>query len=202
MNTKFNQLSKHLLVVLLTVVVASAQAQPPTPSNPLPPQGLLSRFIEIKYSSELYVETQLKSETLTAAQKDTALATYNTLRWKVDGFVYQLSSEMIARNSPRAWRKLNEWCLQGKDDAQQLKKIQNLKDFNEIENFYATKIKPFVIPVTKTLNLTTNVFYLLKDSYTIIKGMSDLKTQKTMALIELMDHTRLMSVGELRKGVK
>lgn len=202
MNTKFNQLSKHLLVVLLTVVVASAQAQPPTPSNPLPPQGLLSRFIEIKYSSELYVETKLKSETLTAAQKDTALATYNTLRWKVDGFVYQLSSEMIARNSPRAWRKLNEWCLQGKDDAQQLKKLQNLQDFNEIENFYATKIKPFVIPVTKTLNLTTNVFYLLKDSYTIIKGMSDLKTQKTMALIELMDHTRLMSVGELRKGVK
>ena len=199
---KFYQLSKHLLVVLLTVVVASAQAQPPTPSNPLPPQGLLSRLIEIKYSSELYVETQLKSETSTAAQKDTALATYNTLRWKVDGFVYQLSSEMIANNSPRAWRKLNESCLQGKGDAQQLKKTQNLKDFNEIENFYATKIKPFVIPVTKTLNLTTNVFYLLKDSYTIIKGMSDLKTQKTMALIELMDHTRLMSVGELRKGVK
>ena len=202
MNTKFNQLSKHLLMVLLTVVVASAQAQPPTPSNPLPPQGLLSRFIEIKYSSELYVETQLKSETSTAAQKDTALATYNTIRWKVDGFVYQLSSEMIANNSPRAWRKLNEWCLQGKDNGQQLKKIQNLQDFNEIENFYATKIKPFVIPVTKTLNLTTNVFYLLKDSYTILKGMSDLKTQKTMALIELMDHTRLMSVGELRKGVK
>ena len=199
---KFYQLSKHLLVVLLTVVVASAQAQPPTPSNPLPPQGLLSRLIEIKYSSELYVETQLKSETSTAAQKDTALATYNTLRWKVDGFVYQLSSEMIARNSPRAWRKLNEWCLQGKDNAQQLKNLQNLKDFNEIENFYATKIKPFVIPVTKTLNLTTNVFYLLKDSYTIIKGMSDLKTQKTMALIELMDHIRLMSVSELRKGLK
>jgi hypothetical protein len=46
------------------------------------------------------------------------------------------------------------------------------------------------------------VFYLLKDSYTIIKGMSDLKTQKTMALIELLDHIRLMSVGELRKGLK
>ena len=198
MNTKFYQLSKLLLVVLLTVVVASAQAQPPT----TPPQGLLSRLIEIKYSSELYVETKLKSETLTNAQKDTALATYNTLRWKVDGFVYQLSSEMIANNSPRAWRKLNEWCLQGKDDAQQMKKLQNLKDFNEIENFYATKLKPFVIPVTKTLNLTTNVFYLLKDSYTIIKGISDLKTQKTMALIELLDHTRLTSVGELRKGVK
>jgi hypothetical protein len=196
MNTKFYQLSKHLLVVLLTVVVASAQAQPPTPSNLLPPQGLLSRLIEIKYSSELYVETKLKSEILTPAQKDTILATYNTLRWKVDGFVYQLSSEMIANNSPRAWRKLNEWCLQGKGNSEQVEALE------EIKNFYAANIKPVMVTKTKTLNLTTNVFYLLKDSYTIIKGMSDMKTQKTMALIELLDHTRLMSVAELRKGVK
>ena len=192
-------------MVLLTVVVASAQAQPPTPLTALPPQGLLSRLIEIKYSSELYLETKLKSEILTTAQKDTTLATYNTLRWKVDGFVYQLSSEMIANNSPRAWRKLNDWCLQDKGDAanfDNLKKIQNLQDLIVVENFYGANIKPYVITNTKTLNLTTNVFYLLKDSYTIIKGMSDLKTQKTMALIELMDHTRLMSVAELRKGVK
>lgn len=206
MNKILYQLSKHLLIVLLTVVVASAQAQPPTiKSNTLPPQGLPSRLIEIKYSSELYLETKLKSEALTTAEKDTALATYNTLRWKVDGFVYQLSSEMIASNSPRAWRKLNDWCLQDKGDApnfENLKHMQNLQDLIALENFYATNIKPYVIPNTKTLNLTTNVFYLLKDSYTIIKGMSDLKTQKTMALIELMDHTRLMSVAELRKGVK
>ena len=206
MNKVLYQLSKHLFLVLLIVVVASAQAQPPTTtSTTLPPQGLLARLIEIKYSSELYLETKLKTEAFTTAQKDTALATYNTLRWKVDGFVYQLSSEMIASNSPRAWRKLNDWCLQDKGDApnfENLKHMQNLQDLIALENFYATNIKPYVIPNTKTLNLTTNVFYLLKDSYTIIKGMSDLKTQKTMALIELMDHTRLMSVAELRKGVK
>jgi hypothetical protein len=56
-----------------------------------------------------------------------------------------------------------------------------------------------MITKIKTLNLTTNVFYLLKDSYTIIKGMSDMKTQKTMALIELLDHTRLLSPGEIGK---
>jgi len=189
MNTKFYQLSKHLLVVLLTVVVASAQAQPPT----TPPQGLLSRLIEIKYTSELYLATRLKSESLTLAQKDTTLATYNTLRWKVDGFVYQLSSEMIAHNSPREFKKLNEWCLQGKGNTEQVEALE------EIENFYTTNIKPVMITRTKTLNLTTNVFYLLKDSYTIIKGMSDMKTQKTMALIELLDHTRLLSPGEVGK---
>ena len=194
MNTKFYQFSKHLLVVLLTVVVASAQAQPPTtPSTP--PQGLLSRLIEIKYSSELYLSTRLKSESLTPAQKDTTLATYNTLRLKVDGFVYQLSSEMIAHNSPKEFRKLNEWCLQGKGNSEQVLALE------EIENFYATNIKPLMITKNKTLNLTTNVFYLLKDSYTIVKGMSDMKTQKSMALIELLDHTRLLSPGEVGKSM-
>jgi hypothetical protein len=194
MHNKFHQLSKHLLVVLLTVVVASAQAQPPTAPSP-PPQGLLSRLIEIKYTSELYLSTRLKSEGLSAAQKDTTLATYNTLRWKVDGFVYQLSSEMIAHNSPKEFRKLNEWCLQGKGNSEQVLALE------EIENFYATNIKPLMITKNKTLNLTTNVFYLLKDSYTIVKGMSDMKTQKSMALIELLDHTRLLSPGEVGKSM-
>jgi hypothetical protein len=185
---------KHLLVVLLTVVVASAQAQPPKSLTPSPPKGLLSRLIEIKYTSELYLSTRLKSESISAAQKDTTLATYNTLRWMVDGFIYQLSSEMIASNSPKQWRKLNDWCLHEKSNPPQLAALQ------AIENFYAVNIRPFVIPGSKTLNLTTNVFYLLKDSYTIVKGMSDIKTQKTMALIELMDHTRLLSVGEVGKA--
>jgi len=192
MHNKFHQLSKHLLVVLLTVVVASAQAQPPTTTSP-PPQGLLSRLIEIKYTSELYLSTRLKSEGLSTAQKDTTLATYNTLRLKVDGFVYHLSSEMITHNSPREFKKINEWCLQGKGNTAQVEALE------EIENFYATNIKPVMITKTKTLNLTTNVFYLLKDSYTIVKGMSDMKTQKTMALIELLDHTRLLSPGEVGK---
>ena len=192
MHHQFYQLSKHLLVVLLTVVVASAQAQPPTAPSP-PPQGLLSRLIEIKYTSELYLSTRFKSEGLSAAQKDTTLATYNTLRWKVDGFVYQLSSEMIAHNSPRKFRKLNEWCLLGKGNPEQLETLQ------AIENFYTTNMKPVIITSNKTLNLTTNVFYLLKDSYTIVQGLSDMKTQKTMALIELLDHTRLLSPGEVGK---
>jgi hypothetical protein len=72
----------------------------------------------------------------------------------------------------------------------------------EIENFYATNINPVMIIKTKTLNLTTNVFYLLKDSYSIIKGLSDLKTSKTMAIVELLDHARLLSPGEVAKGGK
>jgi len=46
------------------------------------------------------------------------------------------------------------------------------------------------------------VFYLLKDSYTIIKGLSDLKTRKTMAIVEMLDHARLLGPGEIGKGVK
>ena len=66
----------------------------------------------------------------------------------------------------------------------------------EIDANYRTQIANPIYAQTKTLNLTTNVFYLLKDSYSIIKGLSDIKTQKTMALIELLDHTRLLSPGK------
>ena len=80
------------------------------------------------------------------------------------------------------------------------KKIQvYAKALIEIENFYQIQILPSLYKNDKTINLTTNVFYLLKDSYTIVNAISDMKTQKTMALIELLDHTRLLSPGELMK---
>jgi hypothetical protein len=141
--------------------------------------------------------------------------------------VYQLSADMIAANSPRKMILLNAWCLE--EHANDVNNIDNFKKknknnysdevnisnktnkninrkiqvyteaLNEIENFYENQILPSLYKNDKTINLTTNVFYLLKDSYTIVNAISDMKTQKTMALIELLDHTRLLSPGELMK---
>jgi hypothetical protein len=139
--------------------------------------------------------------------------------------VYQLSADMIAANSPRKMILLNAWCLE--EHANAVNDIDNFKKRNknndelnysiktnkfikkkikvytgaltEIENFYEIQILPSLYKNDKTINLTTNVFYLLKDSYTIVNAISDMKTQKTMALIELLDHTRLLSPGELMK---
>ena len=68
--------------------------------------------------------------------------------------------------------------------------------------FKTNQILPSFYKNDKTINLSTNVFYLLKDSYTIVNAISNMKTEKTMALIELLDHTRLLSPGELAKQVK
>ena len=76
------------------------------------------------------------------------------------------------------------------------------KDLYIDTSFYQNQIAPRLYNQTKSLNLTTNVFYLLKDSYSIIKGLSDLKTRKTMAIVELLDHVRLLSPGEVMKGGK
>ena len=104
MRTK--QIYIGLIVFVLGVfTVGAAPAQPQQPSIR---QGLLSKLIEIKYSSELYLSSALKLGT----NKDSALANYNTLRWKLDGFVYQLSADMIAANSPRKMILLNAWCLE------------------------------------------------------------------------------------------
>ena len=196
-NKKHFMRRKHinigLVVCMLGVfAVGAARAQPQQPSIR---QGLLSKLIEIKYTSELYLSSAIKQ----GLSKDSALANYNTIRWKLDGFVYQLSADMIAANSPRKLILLNDWCLEQPNKINK-KKIQvYVNALNEIESFYENQILPSFYKKDKTINLSTNVFYLLKDSYTIVNAISNMKTEKTMALIELLDHTRLLSPGELAK---
>jgi hypothetical protein len=184
-------------VVMQVLNFGAAQAQPQ--------QGLMSRLIEIKYSTELNLTTQMKNET-NSAKKDSALALYNTMRWKVDGFVYQLSSTLITKNSPKAFKQIDVWCYAQKEPIVNMASNRNIaahvESFAEIDALYQTQIVPKLYKQPKSLNLTTNVFYLLKDSYSIIKGLSDLKTRKTMAIVELLDHARLLSPGEVFKGVK
>jgi hypothetical protein len=191
-------------------------------NNTATAQGLLTRLIEIKYNAELYLSSAIKQVgskndgkdgegSVGANAKDSALAIYNTLRWKVDGLVYQISGDMVAANSPRKMRLLNKWCLEQPEalmvaninESNKNKSIQTYTlALKEIDDIYRTQIANPMYAQTKNINLTTNVFYLLKDSYTIIKGLSDMKTQKTMALIELLDHTRLLSTGEIAKQGK
>jgi hypothetical protein len=185
------------LLMMLVLYCGAAQAQPQ--------QGLMSRLIEIKYSTELYLTTQIKNET-NLAKKDSALALYNTIRWKVDGFVYQLSSTLITKNSPKVFKQLDAWCYAQNKKTMNLSSnkliAQHVASFVEIDALYQTQIVPKLYKQPKSLNLTTNVFYLLKDSYTIIKGLSDLKTRKTMAIVEMLDHARLLGPGEVGKGLK
>ena len=216
-----NQIYTGIVILILGVfAVGAARAQPQQSSIQ---QGLLSKLIEIKYTSELYLSSAIKQ----GLSKDSTLANYNTLRWKLDGFVYQLSADMIAANSPRKMILLNTWCLEEHANAtndidnfkksnknnysdevynnNETNKLANIKiqvykgALTEIENFYQIQILPSLYKNDKTINLTTNVFYLLKDSYTIVNAISDMKTQRTMALIELLDHTRLLSPRELMK---
>lgn len=157
---------KFLLSTMAVVLFGTAQAQAP--------QGFISRLIEIKYSTELYLSQALKKENgKSQTAIDSTIAIYNTLRWKVDGLVYQLSAEMIARNSPALLRQLDNWSYREEIRAKGLIK-HYVASIKEIEQLYKEVVMPAINPIqNRTLNLTTNVFYLLKDSYSIIKGLSD-----------------------------
>ena len=145
----------------------------------------------------MYLSNAFKKRDTKTGACDSAQAIYNTLRYKIDGLVYSLSGDMIANNSPRKMRLLNEWCLNNKLPKKCIQVYAT--QLNDIELIYQNNIFKPEYGNTKTLNLTTNVFYLLKDSYTIIQGLADMKTKQTMALVELLDHTRLLSPGELAK---
>lgn len=196
-NSKNNNIGlKFVLSILAIVLFGTAQAQAP--------QGFISRLIEIKYSAELYLSHAIKKGS-TQNEIDTALANYNTLRWKVDGLVYQISSDMITRNSPAMMRKLDTWSYEQETNTLSILNAPKptkhyIQTFVEIEAIYKEAVVPQIYPNNKrTLNLTTNVFYLLKDSYSIVKGLSDMKTRKVMALVELLDHARLIGPGEVLK---
>ena len=188
------------------------------------PLGIFQRLIKIKYNAELYLITAAKHPNGTKTETlDSALSIYNTIRWNVDGLVYQLSGDLVAANSPKKLRKLNDWCLKqslngesfhgsakagvgvGNIEASTLKNIEDycqesLPGFSPIGKTAEDPVQNLNNP--KNINLTTNVFYLIKDSYSLIKGLSDLKTQKTMALVEMLDQMRLASPQELLKQVK
>ena len=105
-------------------VLSGYQARPQQPT----PQGLFQRLIKIKYSAELYLINAQKNQSKLKVERvetnsldklkkedyeslDSALAIYNTIRWNVDGLVYQLSGDLVAANSPKKLRRLNDWCL-------------------------------------------------------------------------------------------
>lgn len=189
-NSLYRKLAIGCIIILCLFLFKNTHAQTfEFKSN----QGLISKLIEIKYVSELYLSAAFKQN----INKDTALANYNTLRWKLDGFIYQISADMIAANSPRKIILLNKWCL---NENLNEKKVQvYINNIKEIKNIYEKQIVSIIYKNDKTINLTTNVFYLIKDTYTIVNDLSAMKSQKTMAIIELLDHTRLMSPMELMK---
>jgi hypothetical protein len=195
---------KTLLIVAIVFMISSSSEAAVAP-------GLFQRLIKIKYNSELYLITKAKeSNRLNRPETlDSALAVYNTIRWNLDGLVYQLSGDLVAANSPKKYKQINQWCLNSKAAVTSAAAAQSLES---IESLCALYLPSFSLinempeeesqQGTRNINLTTNVFYLIKDSYSIIKGLSDLKTQKTMAIVDILDQMRLASPQELLKQVK
>ena len=213
------KLKRNLLVILFLMVIflsegRAAQARPLA----IPTQGVFQRLIKIKYSSELYLIIKAKEANKLNKPElvDSALAIYNSIRWNLDGLVYQLSGDLVAANSPKKLRQLNIWCLNNEKRLDKTKITTEAQAIQQIEAFCFLYIPAFSsnhievenqqidthMRAVKNINLTTNVFYVLKDSYSFIKGLNDLKTQKTQALIEILDQIRLASPQELLKQIK
>jgi hypothetical protein len=200
-------LKRNLIVAILLVIVGTTvSAAPAARPQALPTQWLFQRLIKIKYSSELYLITKAKESAKLNKPEiiDTALAVYNTIRWNLDGWVYQISGDLVAANSPKKLRQLNLQTLESIEGlctlylpAFSLISESPSEESQKLDNNLSESN-----PQPKNINLTTNVFYLIKDSYSIIKGLSDLKTQKTMALVDMLDQMRLASPQDLLKQVK
>ena len=52
---------------------------------------------------------------------------------------------------------------------------------------------------SKNINLTTNVFYIIKDSWSFLEGIQKIKSDKIKTMVDLLDQTRLRPPLELLK---
>ncbi len=225
------KLKRILILAILFMISSYTKITAANTSFVAPAQGLFQRLIKIKYSSELYLIIKVKEAAKLNKPEmlDSALAVYNTIRWNLDGLVYQLSGDLVAANSPKKYKQINQWCLNNKAAAASESAAQTLESLEALCTIYLpafslisespgennqkldhnlSESSPQNNPgqninlQSKNINLTTNVFYLIKDSYSLIKGLSDLKTQKTMELVDILDQMRLTSPQELLKQVK
>ena len=215
------KLNRSLILAMLLTFASISEVTARSTVSATPAQGLFQRLIKIKYSSELYLIIKAKEAVKLNKPEilDSALAVYNTIRWNLDGLVYQLSGDLVAANSPKKYKHINQWCL---NNNAAVTSAAAAKTLESIESICALYLPAFSLisempennsqkldnnlteskTQNKNINLTTNVFYLIKDSYSLIKGLSDLKTQKTMALVDILDQMRLTSPQELLKQVK
>ena len=195
-----DSLKAILILVIILMITFSSDVKATRAMSATPSQGLFQRLIKIKYSSELYLI--IKSKEAAKLNKpemvDSALAVYNTIRWKLDGWVYQLSGDLVAANSPKKLRRLNYQTIESIEAlcSVYLPAFSLISEMPGNEN---PKLDNNINPQAKNINLTTNVFYLIKDSYSLLKGLSDLKTQKTMAIVELLDQMRLANPQDILK---
>ena len=134
------KLKRSLLILLFLMVNFLSEGRAAPAARPqLPPPGLFQRLIKIKYSSELYLIIKAKEAAKLNKPEmvDSALAVYNTIRWNLDGLVYQLSGDLVAANSPKKYKQINQWCLNNfegdaiaaaasESAAQTLKSIESL----------------------------------------------------------------------------
>ena len=200
------KLNQSLILAMLLTFASFTEVTASSAASAKPAQGLFQRLIKIKYSSELYLIIKAKEAAKLNKPEmvDSALAVYNTIRWKLDGWVYQLSGDLVAANSPKLIRRLDFQKLESIESlcALYLPAFSLISETSEINSQKLDHNLSESSPQNRNINLTTNVFYLIKDSYSLIKGLSDLKTQKTMALADILDQMRLTSPQELLKQVK
>lgn len=189
--------SRYLILTCMLFIVHQTMAAP-TPFNSndrhfpsftsntadrFYPSHVMDRLIQIKYQTELMLMTA------TPTQKDSALVVYNTIRWHLDGLVYAVATDMIAKNNTKAYRILQDLSLyditlKEKHPYQWLE-----KQWQVLNTVFDEKV--LQVSNQKNINLTTNVFYIIKDSWSFLEGIQKIKSDRIKTIMDLLDQTRL-----------
>jgi uncharacterized protein YhhL (DUF1145 family) len=179
-------------LILLCLVCVNLNYQTCFAQKEATPIHVMEQLIQIKYNTELLL---IKANT--PYEKDSALVKYNIIRWQVDGLIYAIAADMITKNSIKSFNILQAITLHKRHLKEQHPYKWLEKQWLTLNQSYEVLIKPK--EDDKNINLTTNVFYVIKDSWSFLEGIQKIKSDKIKIMVDLLDQTRLRPPLELLK---
>ncbi|WP_461789435.1 hypothetical protein [Pedobacter sp.] len=162
--------------------------------------GLVSQLVQIKHASEARLLGILDEP---GKEIDgSALKTYNSLRLQIDAVIYQLATDMRAKNSAKLFRQLNDYYrMHAFADIPGSKGCINRYILN-LKNADSTYKKLIPIKKSDTQHESTAVetsIPIIELGWTIIKDMSEMRGKKVDGVIDILDNLRLRSSSELEE---
>ena len=191
---------KKLLVVCCLVGVLSLKSNAAAPS--LVNLGLVSQLVEVKYISEAWLSRVVSDTARAKVPRDSALIYYNDVRIQLDRIIFQLTADMVERNSVKVYHRLNTYFTDHRfsesEDAPRsvLLYVLALKD---LQKSFKSNINPDKHDLRSELLSAATILSIVNTGWTVLKGIKEQRGKKVDGIVELLNNLRLNAAGDLSK---
>ena len=167
--------------------------------------GLVSQLVEIKYVSEAWLSRVVADTAKTKCPKDSALVFYNDVRIQLDRIIYQMTADMVERNSVKIYRQLNRYYTKhplSETNGAGGAVLPYVLALSDLHNSFKTTINPDRGAFRTEFLSAATMLSIVNTGWTVLKGIKEQRGKKVDGIVEILNNLRLNAPGDLLKGKK